>query len=85
MVILPQQTTLEASILANRFRECVQNHVMLTDKHQRVSLTCSMGIAQTNSVDDYNNALKQADQYLYSAKAQGRNKVVSVHDQHASE
>jgi len=85
VVILPKKTTLEASILANRFRECVQNHVMLTDKHQRVSLTCSMGIAQANSVDDYNNALKQADQYLYSAKAQGRNKVVSVHDQHASE
>lgn len=85
VVILPQQTTLEASILGNRFRECVQNHVMLTDKNQRVSLTCSMGIAQANSVDDYNNALKQADKYLYSAKAQGRNKVVSVHDQHASE
>ena len=41
--------------------------------------------SDSNSVDDYNNALKQADQYLYSAKAQGRNKVVSVHDQHASE
>ncbi|WP_213609867.1 diguanylate cyclase [Pseudoalteromonas sp.] len=82
VVILPQLTTIEASILANRFRECVQQHVLLTDKQQHVSLTCSIGIAQANHVDDYNQALKQADDYLYQAKAQGRNKVICAHAQH---
>lgn len=85
VVILPQMTTIEASILANRFRECVQHHVILTDKQQRVSLTCSIGIAQANHIDDYDSALKQADEYLYQAKSQGRNKVIFAHGEHVSQ
>jgi diguanylate cyclase (GGDEF)-like protein len=79
VVILPQLTIDDATTVAKKFRECVENHVLLTNCNKRVLLTCSIGVAQVNKVDDYNKALKQADDYLYNAKALGRNKVVSAH------
>ena len=63
----------------------MQHHVILSDKQQRVSLTCSIGIAQANHVDDFNSALKQADEYLYQAKSQGRNKVIFAQGEHVSQ
>ncbi|WP_024611115.1 GGDEF domain-containing protein [Pseudoalteromonas sp. TB64] len=77
VVILPQITVPAATVMANKFREAVAGHVMFTDDNKHVSITCSIGIAQVNKVFDYDDSLKQADEALYSAKAAGRNRVIS--------
>ena len=77
VVILPQLTASTATVIANKFREAVAGHVIFTDDKQRISITCSIGISQVNKVTDYDDSLKQADEALYSAKAAGRNSVVS--------
>ncbi|ATG80021.1 MULTISPECIES: GGDEF domain-containing protein [Pseudoalteromonas] len=80
VVILPKETSANAVDIANRFREHVAAQVLLAEDNLQISLTCSIGVVQVDKVGDYNSALKQADEYLYNAKALGRNKVVSTKD-----
>lgn len=79
VVILPKEVSQNAAKMADDFRDCVGRHIILTLDHQQVALTCSIGIAQVDNVASYTDGFKQADQYLYIAKEQGRNKVVSAH------
>lgn len=77
VVILPKETAQAATKIADDFRQCVAKQAISTNDNKRVFITCSIGVAQVNNIDDYSQALKQADENLYKAKAQGRNKVVS--------
>ncbi|MCQ8887371.1 GGDEF domain-containing protein [Pseudoalteromonas agarivorans] len=79
VVILPKETAPVATKLADDFRQCVAKQAILTSDNKRIFITCSIGVAQVDNVDHYSRVLKQADEYLYLAKEQGRNKVVSNH------
>lgn len=79
VVILPKESAPMATKIADDFRQCVEKQAILTSDNKRVFITCSIGVAQVDNVDHYSRALKQADEYLYLAKEQGRNKVVSNH------
>ncbi|MBQ4859286.1 GGDEF domain-containing protein [Pseudoalteromonas sp. MMG007] len=80
VVILPNERSQHATKLADDFREYVSEYVILNSTKSRVVLTCSIGVAQVNNVAEYEKELKKADEFLYLAKEQGRNKVRSAHN-----
>lgn len=73
--VFPESTVDEAARLAERFREnCAEHDIRLTDG-RLVRVTLSMGLADASS-GSLEAALKLADEALYEAKHQGRNRVV---------
>ncbi|MOA31931.1 Response regulator PleD [compost metagenome] len=75
MVLLPDTSLADACAVAERLRQCVAD----TPIPEGTTVTISLGVAHcaTSSVG-IEQALKQADQALYAAKHQGRNRVVTA-------
>lgn len=77
-IILPNTTLKNAHTLADRIRRAVQSRHL---KKRRTSedlgvVTMSMGVAQHRKADTVETFIDRADQSLYAAKADGRNKVL---------
>jgi diguanylate cyclase len=73
LVVLPQTHLTEAVAAAERSRRAVETLV----KVEGQSVTLSCGVAHHQPGDDITSFLQRADDALYEAKKQGRNKVVS--------
>jgi diguanylate cyclase (GGDEF)-like protein len=75
-VILPETPGSEAMALAERIRQAVAAKPLAINKTEEVSLTVSIGLAvfaeDAKTVDDL---VKKADDALYRAKQEGRNRV----------
>lgn len=69
-VVLPATAIAEALVVAERMRAKVQS---MTDTPRPV--TVSIGVAQWDPETDIDTLLQQADEALYAAKKQGRNRV----------
>ncbi|NOR58318.1 MAG: diguanylate cyclase [Sulfurimonas sp.] len=80
IMLLPDTTTKEATIIANRIREGIEDMEIITDSQKVINITVSIGVSQ--SVFDDNVGIEKiildADINLYQAKETGRNKVYSV-------
>jgi diguanylate cyclase (GGDEF)-like protein len=80
IMLLPDTTTTEATIIANRIREGIEDMEIITDSEKVINITVSIGVSQ--SVLDDNVGIEKiildADMNLYQAKEAGRNKVYSV-------
>jgi diguanylate cyclase (GGDEF)-like protein len=76
VVLLPNITAEQATALAERIREAVQNsHLLVEGKPLQFSV--SIGVAQFDRRElSLTGWLARADAALYQAKAQGRNRVV---------
>ncbi|WP_119396177.1 GGDEF domain-containing protein [Salinibius halmophilus] len=75
-VILMSGITLEQSqTVINKLRERIQS-ARLTYKGERVTVTCSFGVAKWTQGSEFNDVFNQADEALYKAKRSGRNQVV---------
>lgn len=73
LILLPGASTKEAAQVAERLRK----HVADRELHGVVGITVSAGIAQwPSSGDDVGQVFRAADDALYAAKQQGRNRVV---------
>lgn len=72
-VITCPETSLESvEKLANRIKNAVNNY----ESQQGIELSCSFGIAQfRNNKENIDSFIKRADDALYRAKSQGRNRV----------
>ncbi|XID75090.1 GGDEF domain-containing protein [Alkanindiges sp. WGS2144] len=71
--INPQQTRQ----IAERCRNGLMTINIYNDQHEHIEVTASFGITYfDNQLTSIDEALKQADQALYQAKASGRNQVV---------
>lgn len=69
VVLLPQTSATPAVIVAERMREDVSA--------QPMNITISCGVAELSSPDDtLDQIVRRADEALYSAKRQGRNRTV---------
>jgi diguanylate cyclase (GGDEF)-like protein len=78
VVILPETTLTEALDIAERLRRHIAE-ISFLSSGQFISLTVSIGVAnfETSSAN-FDYLLHKADQALYEAKHQGRNRVVTI-------
>lgn len=84
-ILLPETDVQAATELAERLRIAVQANVF-THAQGRIAITCSIGISTLNdAAADLDRLVKQADQALYAAKAQGRDcvRVFGAHNRQA--
>lgn len=74
LIICPHTTVSDASVLAEKLRSSIEEYPFETVGHK----TCSFGISEFDlKDDDYKEVSKRADEALYSAKKNGRNRVVT--------
>ena len=76
VAILPQTGIEKAGILAERIRMAIENKPINVQEGQ-VNVTSSVGIAcyPFSSIEDKNDLVRMADNALYQAKNNGRNRV----------
>jgi len=75
IALLPETSLADACAVAERLRQCVADSPI----PEGMSVTISLGVAHCPaSSAGIEHALKQADQALYVAKHQGRNRVVTA-------
>ncbi|MBA6297827.1 sensor domain-containing diguanylate cyclase [Colwellia sp. MB02u-9] len=73
VIIFPELSQKQAHQTSDKLREMISQY-QIKDK---ISVTCSFGIAQYNSGDSIDSLFKRVDKQLYISKAQGRNQVYS--------
>jgi len=79
VVILPQTPQVEASSIAERIRQQVEQAVLLVDNAGRLKITVSIGVTSfPENGKSQEDILAVADQALYRAKGGGRNLVCII-------
>ena len=74
-LLLPETASAGAEILAERLRASIAGLRLVYDGRELV-VTASFGIAEWREGDDFDGLLRRADDALYAAKGQGRDRVV---------
>lgn len=75
VIFLPNTTSSDAQELAERIRSGMESLNPLGKKHP---VTISLGIAQCQKQEQLSELISKADQALYNAKNNGRNRVCTV-------
>jgi two-component system cell cycle response regulator len=77
VVVMPETDVGVATMVAERVRRRIASEPFAIQQGARtVELTISVGIAGVTAADDAASVIKRADQALYRAKRDGRNRVV---------
>jgi diguanylate cyclase (GGDEF)-like protein len=74
-VILPETGGNQAVHFAERIREGFEKHAFLIRQDGSLSVTASIGIAQYKQGEEISAFIKQADENMYTAKKQGKNRI----------
>lgn len=75
-LILLRNTQIEgATLLANRIRNAVENLICKHQEHE-ITMTISIGVAKLRDEENKYSFLQRADEALYRAKEEGRNRVI---------
>ncbi|ABW30799.1 sensor domain-containing diguanylate cyclase [Acaryochloris marina] len=78
-VILPKATSADSWVIAERIRLAIAEKSVVLPSQQHIDMTASLGVATyPDHADCKERLVKQADQALYTAKYQGRNRVHSA-------
>lgn len=82
LILTPSTTAASAALLAERLRQKVETDQLKMSssdqRNQHIPVTVSIGIASLGpEVDDTENLIKHADEALYRAKQEGRNRVIT--------
>ncbi len=86
LALLPQWQCIEATKIAETLRLTLSRILINTGRGNTFNFTTSIGVASLSpSVLDQESLLKLADQRLYIAKAEGRNRVVGSEKIHCEE
>jgi len=76
LVVMPNTTLEDANFVAERLLKAVHYAPVIADG-ESIAVTVSIGVATTHSaVEDTDHAIKRADDCLYQAKEEGRDRVV---------
>lgn len=73
LLILPNTTSSTAYALAEKIRKKIMNNVKIESDNRQI--TISGGVAALKDFKDIDSMIKHADDNLYYAKANGRNKI----------
>jgi diguanylate cyclase (GGDEF)-like protein/PAS domain S-box-containing protein len=78
LLLMPNTSEKEASLVANRLRQSIKQNVV---KHRDESITVTASIAVLSHCGDINidDSLRLIDKGLYEAKSLGRDQVVNTH------
>ncbi|GAB2919142.1 hypothetical protein GCM10027181_17920 [Rheinheimera gaetbuli] len=83
-ILLPEIDLKTAILSADRIRIKVAEHRFVLNDGSSLTVSCSIGIAMyLPEQDDLDKLLLRADQALYQAKRQGRNRCCVQHDSYA--
>ncbi|MCX5876945.1 MAG: diguanylate cyclase [Deltaproteobacteria bacterium] len=78
LMILPETDLAQASALAERLRQAIENQTSLVDQ-QQIRVTATFGVAcyspEATAPPDLSDFIKQADTAMLEAKKAGRNRV----------
>jgi diguanylate cyclase (GGDEF)-like protein len=81
LIIIPDEKNSSANV-AEKIRAFIENRKVEFDQGKTVSMTVSIGVAsmrgKTASIENSDMLLKLADEALYRAKREGRNRVIAV-------
>ncbi len=75
VVFLPGISAEQARCVADRLRESIASVVVYSDENHPVSFTVSIGVSSFEISDNIDTLIKTADEALYRAKQNGRNRV----------
>ena len=75
VVFLPGVSAEQGVVVADRLRQSISKIVVYSDANQPVSFTVSIGLSSSEISDNIDTLVKTADQALYRAKQNGRNRV----------
>ena len=75
VVFLPGVSAEQGLAVAERLRQSISKIVVYSDSGQPVSFTVSIGLSSSEISDDVDTLIKTADEALYRAKQNGRNRV----------
>jgi diguanylate cyclase (GGDEF)-like protein len=78
-VILPETGGNEAGHFAERIRQSIEKHAFANRGDRSLSVTASIGIAQYKPGEEISAFIKSADENMYTAKKQGKNRVFFPH------
>ena len=74
VIVMPQTPADEASAVAERLRQVFAR----TEWPAGLAVTASWGVAQASTAAEVDTALREADQAMYRAKRDGRDRVISA-------
>jgi two-component system cell cycle response regulator len=75
---MPETDLKHATNIADRLRQDVEGEVFNTTAGDSIPVTVSVGVSEFQGPSDTAEALmRRADQALYAAKREGRNRVVA--------
>ncbi|WP_433978167.1 diguanylate cyclase [Pectobacterium carotovorum] len=75
MIVLIETPKVAAHTIIERLRKKIQDHPIHLQNGESVTMTISAGIAVYSGHPDYECLIKAADDALYQAKANGRNRI----------
>ena len=75
VVFLPGIHAEQGKIVADRLRQSIAKQVVYSDTNQPVKFTVSIGVSSSDISDNVDTLIKTADEALYRAKQNGRNRV----------
>ena len=75
VVFLPEINANQAYKVADRLRQSIASIVVYSDDNQEVKFTVSIGVSSSDISDNVDTLIKTADEALYKAKQNGRNRV----------
>jgi diguanylate cyclase (GGDEF)-like protein len=76
VLVMPETIKENAYIVCEKIRQSVESYDWKSI-HPNLTLTISIGIAQSDDIDNYEKLIGKADENLYLAKGKGRNLVIT--------
>ena len=77
LICIPQMGIDKATKIAEKIRVSLQETPLILEDGKPLTIRSSFGVSEITSSDDFSTAIKSADDRLYKAKEQGRNRVVA--------
>lgn len=79
LIVLSQTDLKQAVTIAERCRQAVSETMLHNDDEEKLQVTASFGVSSSMQCGyQIDKIVRQADKYLYQAKGQGRNQVISI-------